>query len=468
MRAKAPFGSRGPWGRLAVLVVVVLAAANPLRTATPTHAAQPTGTQVPPEVTSATGPFTAWCAPGQTLLGGGFELTLGEEDGAGGAPQHVAISRPTARYDVRGALVQRGWTAVPSTLDGPHGPLMAYALCAGPVAPVAAAEPLPPPPGVATPPPPPPALPQLDAMAVVERVGPAVVTVITKQGAGDGASADAQPAASGSGFFVDAAGYLVTNEHVVRDGDAFEVVLADGSERTAELVGADRTSDLAVLRVAGDAPAVASLGDSDALRPGQPVLALGSPLGTFTNTVTDGIVGGLGRAVPEAGAEVELVDLIQHNAAINPGNSGGPLVTLAGEVVGVNTMGFFDTQGLFFAVPTRTVVRVATQLVASGRVIYPYLGVEALPLDDVRIGQYDLPVEDGAYVQRVVPDGPAAQAGIAPGDIVVAVDGEPVGERRSLTGVLFAHAPGETVVVTVQRGTVALRLPVTLAERPSA
>jgi len=428
---------------------------------------------VPPGVVVVEGVSTAWCAPGQTLLGGGYDLALGEpapppaKDAPPVPPQHVAVSRPTARYDAHGAVAQTGWTALLSTLEGPSGPLVAYALCAGDAVPVAVSDPLPPPPRFEeSQPPRAVAAPLLDAAAVVERVGPAVVTVITKQRPDGGG--EPRPVGSGSGFFVDDAGDIVTNEHVVRDGDAFAVILATGEERPAELVGADRASDLAVLRVDGPVPAVAPLGDSDALRPGEPVLAVGSPLGTFTNTVTDGIVGALGRTVPEAEHEVELLDLIQHNAAINPGNSGGPLVTLAGEVVGVNTLGIPEAQGLFFAVPARTVITVGAQLVAAGRVVYPYLGIEALPLTDLLIAQYELPAEDGAYVRRVVPDGPADRAGVEPGDIVVAVAGEPVGADRSLAGVLFAHAAGERVEVRVRRGGLTLRLTVTLAERPGA
>ena len=452
VRSRAVLVGLATLGLAAVLLLGEAAGAEP-----------PPGSPGPGDATVVRGPLTAWCAPGQTLLGGGYDLALPDPP-PDGPPQHVAVSRPTARRSADGSLAQMGWTAVLNRLDGPAGPIIAYALCAGPAAPIAIPEPIPPPPRLGVTPEPPPALPPMDAVLVAARVGPAVVTVINQdrpEGAGEPV-----PAGTGSGFFLDVAGHVVTNEHVVRDGEAFTVVLADGSDRPAELVGADPVSDLAVLRVEGPVPAVAVLGNSDALLPGQPVLALGSPLGTFTNTVTQGIVGALGRTVPEAGTEAELVDLVQHDAAINPGNSGGPLVNAAGEVVGVNTLGFFDAQGIFFAVPANTVAEVAGRLIAEGRVVYPHLGVVTVPLDDRLVGQYDLPVDHGAYVARVEPGGPAEAAGIAVGDVVTAVDLEPVGEQRSLAGVLFGHTPGERVQVTVRRGTAALRLPATRGERP--
>ena len=158
---------------------------------------------------------------------------------------------------------------------------------------------------------------------------------------------DAVPTGSGSGFFLDEDGHVVTNQHVVEGGVEFLVVLEDGRELPATLVGADANSDVAVLKVDPPVPAVARIGDSDSLLPGQAVLAIGSPLGTFTNTVTEGIVSALGRTVPDDNGGPELLNLIQHDAAINPGNSGGPLVTLTGEVVGINTLGIVDAQGLF-------------------------------------------------------------------------------------------------------------------------
>ena len=421
------------------------------------------------------GPMTAWCEPGQTLLSGGYELQGAEPpapetatEGEAPAPPpvvFVASSRPTVQLDRNGDAAQFGWTAVPNTIAGNAGPLVAYAVCAGDPSAV-------PPP--ASMPPPPRALPEpktaaaasaaLTPTQVVEQIGPAVVTVINEQIA-EGET-NAVPAGSGSGFILDEDGHVVTNQHVVEGGVEFLVVLEDGRELPATLVGADANSDVAVLKVDSPVPAVARIGDSDRLLPGQEVLAIGSPLGTFTNTVTEGIVSALGRTVPDNAGGPELLNLIQHDAAINPGNSGGPLVTLAGEVVGINTLGIVDAQGLFFAVPAKTVTRVATELIAEGAVDYPYLGVQLVPLDDTIIAQWALPVEEGFYVQGVVPGGPSDAAGIQVGDVITAINLERVGERQSMVGALFQYKPGDTVQLTVQRGLNSMRVDVSLAERP--
>jgi S1-C subfamily serine protease len=188
----------------------------------------------------------------------------------------------------------------------------------------------------------------MGAADLVEQVRAAVVTVVNLQeSTGFGPGGDTQQAGSGTGFIIDTDGNIVTNQHVVQGGDEFQVILADGTAVPATLIGADPFTDLAVVRMEGEVPATVPLGDSDALRPGQPVLAIGSPLGAFTNTVTDGIVSALNRDFPGAAQQGTAIysNLIQHNADINPGNSGGPLFNLAGEVVGVNTLGLSQIQG---------------------------------------------------------------------------------------------------------------------------
>ena len=425
--------------------------------------------------TLARGPLTAWCEPGQLLLSGGYELqgaapqappVEGTETTTAAPPTViVSTSRPTIRPDGEGSIAQYGWTAVPNTLAGEAGPLTAFAVCAGEPQFVPPAELLPPPP---PPHPETPAAPDtsrnMSPIEVVETVGPAVVTVINEQM--DDTGTDLVPSGSGSGFILDRDGHIVTNQHVVDGGLEFIVVLADGREVPAVLVGADANSDVAVLKIDGDVPAVANMGDSSALLPGQPVLALGSPLGTFTNTVTEGIVSALGRTVPDEDGGPELLNLIQHDAAINPGNSGGPLVTLDGEIVGINTLGIIDAQGLFFAVPSETIERVVNELIAEGAVDYPYLGLQLTQLDDETIVQWALPVEEGFYVNGVVAGSPSEQIGMQPGDIVTAINGERVGEAQSMVGALFQYKPGDTVQLTVQRGTLQFRVEITLVERP--
>ncbi|MCA9881252.1 MAG: trypsin-like peptidase domain-containing protein, partial [Thermomicrobiales bacterium] len=255
------------------------------------------------------GPMTAWCDPGQLLLSGGYRLQgaepfvpssdTAEATATAAEPPvvFVAASHPTYRLDRDGNIAQFGWTAVPNTIGGEAGPLTAYAICAGDSfsSPPNETVPAPPPPLAAVPEPS--DLPELTPVQVVEQVGPAVVTVINEQPNGDGTAN--VPSGSGSGFILDDEGHIVTNQHVVDGGVEFVVVLADGREEPATLIGADANSDVAVLKIDTKVPAVARIGDSDHLLPGQSVLALGSPLGTFTNTVTEGIVSALGRTVPD-------------------------------------------------------------------------------------------------------------------------------------------------------------------------
>jgi 2-alkenal reductase len=315
-----------------------------------------------------------------------------------------------------------------------------------------------------------------DAADVVERVMPAVVTVINEQRFADGFFGEAEvEAGRGTGFAIDGSGNIVTNEHVVRGGSAFEVLLANGEKRDATLVGADPLSDLAVVRMDGPPPATVAFGDSNTLRQGQPVLAIGSPLGDFTGTVTSGIVSALNRDFPYAaqGPDEEVVysDLIQHDAAINPGNSGGPLFDIAGRVIGVNTLGIpqagvTPVQGLFFAIPANHVARIVDELIETGSVSYPFMGVNYAPISPEVAAQNNLPVDYGAYLRTVDPEGPAGQGGLQEGDIITVIDGQRISEQTTFTEALFAHKPGDTIVVTVMRGGRERELTVTLGTRP--
>ncbi len=309
--------------------------------------------------------------------------------------------------------------------------------------------------------------PVMSAVEVVERVNDAVVTVINEQtvsGLGQ-----LQPVGSGTGFIIDDQGHVVTNWHVVTGGQEFLVILANGERRPATLVGADQVSDLAVVQMEGDVPAIVPLGDSDLAKPGQPVLAIGSPLGSFTNTVTQGIVSATGRDFPGSS---NYTNLIQHDAAINPGNSGGPLFNFSGEVIGVNTLGIpmqngQPVQGLFFAIPSNTVKKITDELIAQGRVIYPFFGISFQTVTWDIAAQLNLPVDHGVLVIEVPSDGPAARAGIRPGDVIVAINGKPVDQKNSFSELLFEHRPGETITVTINRDGEEMTVDVTLAERPA-
>jgi 2-alkenal reductase len=287
-------------------------------------------------------------------------------------------------------------------------------------------------------------------------------------GSGD---ADTVPAGVGTGFIIDDDGHLVTNWHVVEGGDEFVVLLASGEERDAELIGSDRLSDLAVLDMEGDVPATVPFGDSDALHPGQTVIAIGSPLGEFTTTVTQGIVSALNRDFGQFGGDPRLYNnLIQHDAAINPGNSGGPLFTLAGEVVGVNTIGITETggpataQGLFFAVPSNTVQEVVSEILENGEVQYPFFGITSAPVTAEIASEFDLPVDYGNIVIEVEPGTGAEDAGIEPNDIILEIDGQRIDQENPFVEILFDHEPGDTVEVLIQRGDEQLTVEVTLTE----
>lgn len=307
------------------------------------------------------------------------------------------------------------------------------------------------------------------AEEVVEHVGLSVVTVINKQRFQDSTGTQIEPVGSGTGFIIDNDGHIVTNWHVVEGGDRFEVVFADGASREATLVGSDELSDLAIVRVEGDLPGIVPLGDSDMLKPGQPVLAIGSPLGAFTNTVTQGIVSAIGRDFP--GSQT-YTNLIQHDAAINPGNSGGPLFNFNGEVIGVNTLGIPVSdagdivQGLFFAIPSNTVKKIAAELIENGEVVYPYFGVEFENVTQDVIARNDLDVQGGVFVINVTAGGPAEEAGIRPGDVVIAIGGIKLDRETSFSEALFQYKPGDTVEVTIVRDGEEITLEITFAQRP--
>ncbi len=305
----------------------------------------------------------------------------------------------------------------------------------------------------------------------VEKVGPSVVTVVSNlpnQTSPFGLVSGGE--ASGSGVIISDQGYILTNQHVIDGADTIQIVLANGAQMPATLVGSDQFSDIAVLKVAGALPAAAELGNSDALKPGETVIAIGSPLGDFKNTVTVGVVSATGRTL-DTGNGYLMEGLIQTDAAINHGNSGGPLVDLAGQVIGINTAilrssgGSDDVvEGLGFAIPANTVQVIAAQIIQSGHVARPYLGVRWQPITPQDASMYGLPVQWGIYVSRVLSGSPAESAGVKEGDIITHIDGVELDDQHPYTNVLFTHAPGDTVTLTINRNGQTLQLKVKLAE----
>ncbi len=305
----------------------------------------------------------------------------------------------------------------------------------------------------------------------VEKVSPAVVTVvgvIPGRMTFFGPTPDEQ--VSGSGVIVSEKGYIITNNHVVAGTRKLEVIFADGTKREAHVVGTDRFADLAVLQVKGKVPAVAVLGNSDALKPGETVIAIGSPLGAFRNTVTVGVVSATGRNL-DTGRGYVMEGLIQTDAAINHGNSGGPLVNLAGEVVGINTLivrngGGDVAEGLGFAIPSNTVRAIAEQIIKQGYVARPYLGIDWQGINPAIAARYGLPVKWGVYVVQVAAGSPAEKAGLQHGDIITQIGDTPIDDQHPFINTLFDHKPGETVSLEVVRGSKTITLKVTLGERP--
>ncbi len=282
----------------------------------------------------------------------------------------------------------------------------------------------------------------------VETVAPTVVTVIGDIGG---------RTVSGSGVVISPEGYILTNNHVVEGASQIIITLSDGTELPAQIVGTERYSDLAILLASGDFPAVAQLGNSDSLKPGETVIAIGSPLGDFVNTVTVGVISATGRSL-DTGNGFFMEDLVQTDAAINQGNSGGPLVNLAGDVVGINTLvvrgsGSSNTiaEGLGFAIPINTARVVAEQILEKGYFARPHIGIrwQAITPRIARI--YNLPVEWGAYISTILPGSPAALNGLQEGDIITHIADIPLDEEHTFINTLFRHEPGEEVSIDVVR-----------------
>lgn len=314
----------------------------------------------------------------------------------------------------------------------------------------------------------------LDARPAVRKTGPAVVTIINNLAGGTSRSFPGMaPQASGSGVVVDRRGYIVTNQHVVEGQGSLEVIFSDGTKAPAKLVGEDAFSDLAVVKVDVAVPAVAEFADSDQLEAGQPVIAIGSALGDFRNTVTAGVVSALHRDLDDSGSAA-LRNLIQTDAAINHGNSGGPLLQLDGRVVGINVavvrgVGLGNVaEGLGFAIPSNTARQVVDQLINKGAVERPYIGINFQNITPQIAALYDLKRDKGVLVGSVVAGSPAEKAGLKENSIITRFDGVELNEDNSLLELLMKHKAGDTVKLSVlQPGQdTEQELTLTLATRP--
>lgn len=308
---------------------------------------------------------------------------------------------------------------------------------------------------------------------VVNQVGPAVVSILNDQQPQNGVFGTTQATSAGSGIIIDKNGYILTNYHVIAQEQNLKVTFANGATTSATLVGGDPTSDIAVIKVATAVPAVATFGDSKAVRPGETVIAIGNALGDLQNTVTEGIISGLGRSLPNGNdptGNSSLQNLIQTDAAINHGNSGGPLVDLTGHVIGINTavvrgssndplQTSDQAQGLGFAIPSDTVKAVADRLIFHTP--SPYLGIDYLPVSAQMAGAYGLPI--GAVVRTVIANSPASHAGLRKNDVITAVNGQAIDAQHDLKTVLDTFHINDTVKLTVNRAGRTLTLRATLA-----
>jgi S1-C subfamily serine protease len=302
--------------------------------------------------------------------------------------------------------------------------------------------------------------------SAVDRVSPSVVHIEVHQNAGRTRSGvPREQRGGGSGFVFTPDGLILTNSHVVHEAARIAVTLADGRRMPAALIGDDPASDLAVIRL--DRPgfddpglSVAALGDSQRLRVGQVVIAIGAPYG-FQSTVTAGVVSALGRSLRSYSGRL-IEDVVQTDASLNPGNSGGPLVDSAGRVVGVNTATILPAQGICFAIGINTAKFVASRLLRDGRIRRSFIGISAqtVPVHRRVVRFYDLQHEMGAMVQSVEEGSPAKRAGVREGDVIVALEGQPVAGVDDLHRLLTDLRMGVSCSLTVIRWTEKLEIKV--------
>nr|WP_236738816.1 HhoA/HhoB/HtrA family serine endopeptidase [Chroogloeocystis siderophila] len=278
---------------------------------------------------------------------------------------------------------------------------------------------------------------------------------------------------TGSGFIISASGQILTNAHVVDGADRVSVTLKDGRTFEGEVVGQDTVTDVAVIQVQANDLPVVPMGNSETLQPGEWVIAIGNPLG-LDNTVTAGIISSTERSTSDIGVSDKRVDLIQTDTAINPGNSGGPLLNARGEVIGMNTAIISGAQGLGFAIPINTVQKISQQLITTGEVQHAYLGVQMVTLTpEVRQqleiesgGEIDVTAEQGILIIRVVPNSPAARAGLRAGDVIQTINNQPVTTTEEVQRLVEGSQVGSQMQIGVQRNGQSQQVAVRLENLP--
>lgn len=296
---------------------------------------------------------------------------------------------------------------------------------------------------------------------IAQKVGPSVVSIMAEQQAtvqGLGGSRTRTAQAAGTGVIIDSNGLILTNKHVVSEGtSAVRVITSDGTRyQDVQIIGRDPLNDLAILKVKNPKDfKPANLADSDTVRTGQKVVAIGNALGQFQNTVTSGIISGIGKSV-EAGSEAggateQLSNLFQTDAAINSGNSGGPLLNYNGEVIGINTAVAADAENIGFAIPINEAKGIIDSVKATGKLIRPQLGVRYGMITPEYAKEQNISVEQGAIISSVSEGGPAAKAGLKTGDVVIKVNNTTLNESTYLVTVVSRYKVGDTLELTIVR-----------------
>lgn len=312
---------------------------------------------------------------------------------------------------------------------------------------------------------------------VAEDVSPSVVSITAQTTvANPFFTRDFVQEGAGTGVVLTQDGLILTNRHVVPVGvTSVTVILSDGTQyEDVEVVDRDAFNDIAFLQIKNASDLTpAKLGDSNEVRVGDRAIAIGNALGQYANTVTSGIISGLGRPVVASDGDSydSLTNLFQTDASINPGNSGGPLVNINGEVIGLNTAVAGNAENIGFAIPINDIKSAISSVEKEGRIIKPYLGVRYISLTNDVAKALDLSVERGAYLfanngPAIIPGSPAETAGLREEDVIVRVDDEPIDERNTLSTLLGQHSVGDEVVLEVLRGDETLEISVTLAEAP--
>ncbi len=296
--------------------------------------------------------------------------------------------------------------------------------------------------------------------SVAEKVSPSVVSILTETRTRSYYGTSTADGA-GTGVIVSKDGYIMTNNHVIQDAVSVAVVDNNGEQfNNVTVIGRDPLNDIAFLKINADAEfKPATLGNSATIRTGQLVVAIGNALGQYSNTVTSGIISGVGRPITassEGGATESLTDLIQTDASINPGNSGGALVNAAGQVIGINTAIVEDANGIGFAIPINSTKGVLAGVLETGKINRAYLGINYVTITPAVANKYKLSVKQGAYVytesgNAIASNGPAAQSGLKQGDIITKINNDTVGTAGGLASIAGQYKPGDTVTLTYLR-----------------